>query len=119
MKKLLFLALLGLAMASCKKDQAQPTTTSTDSVRVIISNIALNNTYSIDCILGSAHLLTLTNKTEAKTYVLPVKSDLFFIVNWSFVKGNLQGYGAIQVIYKGVTQYVAAGYGGSGSFKID
>jgi len=119
MKKLLFLALIGLAMASCKKDQAQPTTTSTNSVRVIISNIALNNTYSIDCILGIDHLLTLTNKTEAKTYVLPVKSNLFFIVNWSFVKGNLQGYGTVQVIYKGVTKYVGAGYAGSDGFAIN
>lgn len=119
MKKLILLALLGLALASCKKDQATPATTLKDSVKVIISNIAPSNTYSIDCILGSDHILTLSNKTEVKTYALAVKSDMFFIVNWSFIKGNLQGYGVIQVTYKGITQYVSAGYAGSGSFKID
>jgi len=118
MKKLLFLALIGLAMASCKKDQA----TKQAPVQIEVSGLTAKTSISlkvIDITSGNSIILDIKNQFANTTYstiVVYPGDNLQIIGSTNIIPATLQNDGVATLKYSFNGQSMGGRGGSIGTF---
>lgn len=118
MKKLLFIALLGLSMVSCKKNQA----TTQAPVEIEVSGLTAKTSISlkvIDITSGNSTILNIVNQfgnTTYSTIVVFPDDNLQIIGSTNIIPSTLQNDGVATLKYSFNGQSMGGRGGAIGSF---